>query len=392
MSGGIRTEALKILIASAPKTGNTWLKAILSALFDLPVVSLDGRFSLSQARSVGSRWVAHQHYRPTPDIVRWAKTDNVHIVTMIRHPADALVSYYHYARNYPENFREDVRMREVIEAEAARRRQMESGDEIREDELLGAIEDRLIADISISISWITRQYGVTVRYEDLLLDSQATISRLASPFSVVSNAAVQAAVDQCELAAMKKNAGENARFFRKGHTGEWRRALPERIIRHLRDEEPYRSQIKFLGYKMDDQNDSGSETPASAPQASERIAIGDHFANGVLIAPFIKLLFAAKNQQWFRIDSVGVGTFFEWLNAPAEEDPYPDSIPLVTNLGASIYRSRPDLPRVHPDIFGSGRVGFCDWFLRYTIEEYQLDRVFLTPVALSWIRNVHAMT
>src|SRR5262249_23810687 len=198
MSEVIEAEALKILIASAPKTGNTWLKAILSQLFKLPIVSLDGRFSLQQAQSVGPRWVAHQHYRPTPDVTEWAKANNVQIVTMIRHPADALVSYYHYARNYPANFREDVRLNRVIELQTARPGRPDV-DKIGDDELLTAIENRLIADISISISWIASGQGLTARYEDLVLNPEVTINRLAARLGAVSKAVVQAVVARCEL-------------------------------------------------------------------------------------------------------------------------------------------------------------------------------------------------
>src|SRR5690242_3454809 len=79
-----RPQNLKILIVSTPRTGNTWIKRCLSHPYD----------------QLGHRWIAHQHLPPFDSIVRWARDRNVILITTTRHPADTLVSLYHYARNF----------------------------------------------------------------------------------------------------------------------------------------------------------------------------------------------------------------------------------------------------------------------------------------------------
>jgi hypothetical protein len=62
---------MKIFVASAPKTGNTWLTILLSTLYDLSPVTLPFPFDAARADQMGSNWVAQQHYRGQSGIGRF---------------------------------------------------------------------------------------------------------------------------------------------------------------------------------------------------------------------------------------------------------------------------------------------------------------------------------
>src|SRR5436305_15158184 len=72
-----RSATLKIVVVGTPKTGNTWLKHLLADVYDLPVVRLSTQFSLPEVQSTGPRWVAHQHFLPTQDLLDWGLENNV---------------------------------------------------------------------------------------------------------------------------------------------------------------------------------------------------------------------------------------------------------------------------------------------------------------------------
>ena len=98
---------LKILIVSTPRTGNTWIKYCLSLIYGLPVVDFPPPefwrpFDAHPYDQLGERWIAHQHLPPFESLVRWARDRGVILITTIRHPADTLVSLYHYVRNFRE--------------------------------------------------------------------------------------------------------------------------------------------------------------------------------------------------------------------------------------------------------------------------------------------------
>ena len=103
--GNMSRENLRILIVGTPRTGNTWLKFCLSLIYDLPVVEFPTpefwrSFPVDQYDALGSRWIAHQHFPPFEPVVQWVQDRGVLLITTTRHPADTLVSVYHYVRNF----------------------------------------------------------------------------------------------------------------------------------------------------------------------------------------------------------------------------------------------------------------------------------------------------
>jgi hypothetical protein len=100
-------ETLKILIVGTPRTGNTWIKYCLSLIYDLRVVDFSPPefwrpFDAHPYDQLGRRWIAHQHLPPLESLVRWARDRGLVLITTIQHPADTLVSLYHYVRNFRE--------------------------------------------------------------------------------------------------------------------------------------------------------------------------------------------------------------------------------------------------------------------------------------------------
>src|SRR5437762_6964384 len=100
----LRPKDLKILIVSTPRTGNTWLQHLLAAAYDLPMVDFVRPQTWEEVDREYSEsgWVGKYHWRPQSDTFQWALGRNVVLVTMVRHPADVLVSLYHYVNNLAE--------------------------------------------------------------------------------------------------------------------------------------------------------------------------------------------------------------------------------------------------------------------------------------------------
>ena len=88
------------MIVSTPKTGTTWLRHLLAAIYDLPTVKLGFPFGPAAASALGQRWIMHQHYAPEPALLDWAQQNGVMLITTIRHPGDVLLSLYHYVHSY----------------------------------------------------------------------------------------------------------------------------------------------------------------------------------------------------------------------------------------------------------------------------------------------------
>ena len=381
----------RVLIASTEKTGNTWLKLLLSRVYNLPTPYIGHDFTEAEANKLGDRWVTHQHFFPEPPVLNWAAATGTHLVTTVRHPADTLVSLYHYCCNYADHYKDDPQIARAIAADAgARNATAHLPHHIVDGELIRALQDRMMCDVNISISWILSGRSNVVRYEDLRADPFTTLRHLTASLQDVSPQRIVRAIADCDIKVLRDTNKVDSRFFRRALVGESSSVLPAHVLRRFADAEPFKSQLAFLSYSLDlaDGADAGRTEPQ---QQANRDHGGGRFDNGVPFVPIFSELLDSlaceKRQQWnsmFNADDIG--SFFRWLNSPADEDPSgEDTIPCITNLAAFIYKQRPDLQAAFPDIYGSTRLGYAGWFLRYAGYRYQLHPSFLIPVALSWI-------
>ena len=381
------TDDFRILIAATEKTGNTWLKYLLAHIYELPTPYISQDFSEAEADALGNRWVTHQHFLPEQPLLDWASKTKTYLVTMIRHPADILVSLYHYCCNYADHYKEDPGISQALAADApARQETAELPHYVVDGQLLRILQERIMCDVNISISWIRSGRSTVVRYEDLRVEPQQTLSTLAESIAPASRDRVEKAIEACDIKVLRDNYATDSRFFRRALIGEWRSALPSHVLRRFAEEEPFRSQLSFLGYevKLDEQR--------SKPRKEKSVVLDPalkRFDNGVPFVPILAKLLesvpAKKRAGWQNIlDTVSRDCFFRWANAAADEDPS-EAIPRLTNLAVFVYEQRPDLQAAFPDIFDRNRLGYAAWFLRYAGHRYELDRSFLTPIALSWI-------
>jgi Sulfotransferase domain len=383
------TDDFRILIAATEKTGNTWLKYLLAHTYELPTPYISQDFSETEADSLGNRWVTHQHFLPERPLLNWAARTQTHLITMIRHPADILVSLYHYCCNYPDHYKEDPAVSAALAADAEQRQATaDLSHHVVDGELLCVLQERIACDVNISISWIRSGRSLIVRYEDLRVEPLSTLNTLTESIGPVSRDRVEKAIEACDIKVLRNNYAIDSRFFRRALIGEWRSVLPTHVLRRFAEEEPFRSQLSFLGYKVE------VDRKRTKPQKEKSVAPDqnqERFDNGVPFVPILAELLEnsppQKRARWRNArDTASQDCFFRWANAAADEDPLGSkAIPRMTNLAVFVYKQRPDLQAAFPDIFDLNRLGYAAWFLRYAGHRYELDRSFLTPIALSWI-------
>jgi hypothetical protein len=370
---------LKILIASTEKTGNTWLKVLLAQIYDLPIAHIGFDFSPSDLDSLGKRWIIHQHLLPEKPLLSWAIAHDLRFITTIRHPGDILVSLYHYCLNYPAAWKDDAALSRAI-AVTPRDEAAQTTHQIVDGELVRLLQDRLIADLNISASWMVKNLSYIVRYEDLRTDPLAVLRNLTGSLAPAQNEQMERAIADCEITQLRERNVSERRFFRRGQPGEWRVALPAQVRWRFAEEEPFKSQCAFLGYDV-------SLSPEDMVLPPTHDMPNENNSWTPLLRQLLASVAEEKRGKW-RDEEISpcAGPFVAWANSPANAAEA-DLRPFITNLTAFIHQQAPDLQRVFPDIFGDNRLGFASWFLRHAGYEYQLDRRFLTPVALSWIAN-----
>lgn len=245
---------LKILIVSTPKTGNTWLQALLSAIYDLPLVDFELPFNPKSADRLGERWISHQHYPlAEPGLLAWAEANGVVLLSTIRHPGDVLVSLAHYVRNY---IGEKEFWHEALLAQDA---------QLFGPNALAYVESYFPHYLDVSIQWVQSGKAHPVRYEDLIDSPLGVLCKLTQAIRPVPIARLRQAIAACDIDALRKQAGGNRKFFRQGRAGQWRRELPPALVELLATRDPYPAQFAALGYSLDAGDAARQPATAEAP-------------------------------------------------------------------------------------------------------------------------------
>lgn len=375
MPRGQKSETLKIVVVGTPKTGNTWVKHLLAETYDLPLVRLKPEFDLAEVEAAGPRWISHQHFLPSAELLAWGAAQEVVFVCPVRHPGDVLVSLWHHVRNRPAP--------EKYSADDYTNSKSMLGDETK---IIGQHTRRFVESgfhfyLNLSVAWLGLPGVRAVRYEDLWECPVESLRALTSSILPVPEERLRIGLCACELGLMQNLMDPDRKFLRQGGTGGWRAALPNDIKRLLSSLDPYPAQFAALGYTMDEEN------PVNAPRPEAAIVVGPFgknrtFANGIPVAPVLmKAYFDLPHEtrgRWSDPRSTSPDSFFNWLNRPAAADPHATAVtPCITELAHYLYRARPDLAKTFPDVFGTHRGAYYGWFLENAINEYDLNRIFV---------------
>lgn len=392
--GGRDLSQLKILIVSTPKTGNTWVKQLLSTIYDLPVVLVGNTLDSAPEtlEGLGERWIAHQHWVLTPNLLRWGRENGLVFVTTIRHPGDTLVSLYHFLRSYANAFRDSAGdFVALMNLDRMAWGETPGDGKKVGKHLLWYVQEQFLQELEQSLLWMRAPETLPVRYEDLWRDPLSALTQLTARISPVSRDCIERAIEACDIGLMRSLAERDRDFFRQGGVGGWRTDLPPETLAVLRKVEPYPTYSALLGYTFD-LDDPLTTAPAKARTFHNPFRGVTHFDTGVPVAPILARLYltfpSTVSAQWTPVTrTTSENSFFAWANAPADHDPSGEgSLLRITNLAAYIHHIRPELRREFPDPFGADRRAYARWFIVHAQKMYALDRAFITPI-LEGIRD-----
>jgi hypothetical protein len=305
----------------------------------------------------------------------------VTVISTIRHPADVLVSYLHHVRRRPE----------LGELHGPGAMLVASG---AVADLLTYVRYYYGSLLNLSVSWVALGHAHIVRYEELRHQTLETLTALTAAIMPVTTDQIQRAIEQSDIAMLRKLSPINPQFFRRGEVGSWRDELPAEVYAYLRESELYRQQMAALGYTFDP---AGAQQVPVEPPVSALNPFRDRpfFADGVRVPELAIHLYLSiptdvARRRWPDPHAAGhPETFYAWLNMPAERDPTPSLLPRITNLAAHVHWLRTDLRTHMPDPFGADRVPFALWFVEYVNAEYELDPVFVESIVQSMVAWAH---
>lgn len=233
---------MKLLIAGTPKTGNVWLENLLSHLYELPIVDMSGT-SLTEIpprRLSEARFVAHQHYSCSPELLAWGRQEDVRFLTLLRHPGDVFVSFYYYLNTFSP----------ILEAQGwSRSRSARAlvGERIDSPQVLHFLESHFLPVIlQKSLGWLLSGEALCVRYEDLRQEGFATLESLTDQIQPVPRERIELALQRSRIEVMREKDGFLKLHCRNGGTGQWQHELQEAHFEVFR--KSWADQLALLGY------------------------------------------------------------------------------------------------------------------------------------------------
>ncbi len=371
---------LKVMILSCPKTGNTWLRWLMHYMYRLPIVSLPLSWTDEYAEKLPETFVTHQHLWPTESLVRWLVANDAVVVTTIRHPADTLLSYFHFAKWQDMSGDPDA---------AA---MIKDGERPGKNAMKFA-KYSFAQSYSVSLSW-ARLGAHVVRYEDMLADPVRQLHRLASCIVPASCQQATTAALLCQPERITRPGHVDPRHIRTGTARRWVKEVPDEIADAMAAMEPFKSACEDYGYDWDR---AIEDAPAFDYTSIDPFRGRECFDNGEPIGPSLAKVYLDEvpgaAARWPDPGKTLGDSFWNWLRAPAGEASRNRDFAwgTYTNLMAVVHRMRLDLQTAFPDPVGADRGAYLVWYLGRAPVEFQFPWGLISPIMEAYCERLGAL-
>jgi hypothetical protein len=241
---------MRILIVAPPKTGNSWLKCLLSSVYDLDWLTpdrvphgttLEGLAEWLASPGFPDHAVFHHHYDYSPHLVELAVRDAIHLATILRDPYDMFVSRYFFTQAQADNEHRADNAREKPHDAMA-------GKAIDDPIVLAYLADRFGAELQQGIDWLASGESVVVRYERLIDQPEEELTRATGWIQPAAPDRVRAAITACQAENLLRTRKGLKRRIRAATSGDWRNHLLPVHLALFR--EHHADRIRALGYEV----------------------------------------------------------------------------------------------------------------------------------------------
>ncbi len=216
-------KILRIAIVATPRSGNTWLRHLLSSLYELENIVIDRPEELPVDR-LPARCVIQLHWSAEPGLIRRFQEHQITPVTIARHPCDVLVSILHFSTTWPNTA---LWCGGHCGDESSIAGRLPASSEF----LRYAIGPRARHLLEVSPGWWQSGAACCVRYESLVANTAAELRRLADRLEPVDDESIQQAVRENSMEYLQSLV-HNQHYWR-GRPGAWREFLPEATAREI---------------------------------------------------------------------------------------------------------------------------------------------------------------
>lgn len=238
---------MRIVIASAPKTGNMWLKCLLGRAYGLrwlrsyetpENVDVPSLISWLAANRFPDGTIFHQHYAYRPEIADAIDAVPAHLVTIIRDPYDAFVStYYTLQQHAAEQTRKGPKFVELV------------GRPLDDPAVIEFLrKGGYRKNLEKARDWVASKRAVVLRYENLIQDPRVELGRATELIAPISGDKLERAIDYCQADRMRERTKGGSKHVRAATVGDSVRHLTPDHLKAFKV--AYGDIVEELGYSV----------------------------------------------------------------------------------------------------------------------------------------------
>ena len=246
MTDALASHALRLGIVSTPRSGNTWLRHLLTAAYMLEERAAhlpDDVFALP----LPHRLALQIHWMRDADFLDRIRRHKIQVITLARHPLDMLLSMLHFLQHEPETARwldgaGNIDFSLVgHDPNSARFIDYATGPGARNL-------------LQVTAQWWLEPESVKVRYEDLVADPVRQLQMISDFIGQAPVVDFETAVAQNQISKLKSTPNRHAW---QGHPGLWRSLMTSATA--LAISEAHRDLFETLNYECDPDFDLAHE-------------------------------------------------------------------------------------------------------------------------------------
>lgn len=238
---GGEPSMLRLALISTPRSGNTWLRALLAAIFDLEQIAAHFPDEIDW-ENLPRRCVIQIHWGPKPWFRKRLQQHGVRVVVLARHPLDVLMSWLNHTYYVHQDGRclgEGVCNECKIVGVLPRNETFLDYARSEQGQLL----------LCYSPRWWEKPGVLRVRYEDLVAEPEVVLGRLADQLDEPVRRPITETIDATSVRRLKHDNEVWQYQYWQGKPGLWRAMLPAPEARAFAEAltEPF----GVLGYDCD---------------------------------------------------------------------------------------------------------------------------------------------
>ncbi|HTI51058.1 MAG TPA: hypothetical protein VL475_08905 [Planctomycetaceae bacterium] len=223
MTESNQRKRLRIAILATPRSGNTWLRSLLTSIYGLETIVCDRPEEIDWA-GLPERCIIQLHWGAEPELIGTLRAHGVQAVTIARHPIDTLISMLHFSTTWSKT---SLWFDGRGGTEDSIRGCLPTSAEFLEY----ATGPRACALMSISAEWWQIAGCGRLCYESLVNDPETELTSLTAQLEPVSAEAIREARDGNSLERLKPRV-QNQHYW-QGSPGHWTQFVPAQPARSI---------------------------------------------------------------------------------------------------------------------------------------------------------------